>query len=93
MEELECFNVARTYDDLIGTGGFKWQERMMILIGEPICPASAWSQLNKEDPPNTLLASDFQSAISENCAAIYRLRETSNLPTCGGGITLHLIQS
>ena len=33
---------------------------------------------------------DFLTATSENCAAIYRLREASHLPSSGGGITLNL---
>ena len=30
----------------------------------------------------------FQTATSENCAAIYRLRETSYLPSSAGGMAL-----
>ena len=33
---------------------------------------------------------DFLTATSTNCAAIYRLREASHLPSSGGGITLNL---
>ena len=35
---------------------------------------------------------NFKTASSENCAAIYRLRETSHIPSSGGGITLNLSQ-
>ena len=35
---------------------------------------------------------DFQTATSENCAAIYRLRETSHQPSSSVGITLNLSQ-
>ena len=36
--------------------------------------------------------SEFQTATSENCAAIYRLRETSHLSCSGGGKALNLSQ-
>ena len=35
---------------------------------------------------------DFQTATSENCAAIFSLKETSHLPSRGDGITLNLSQ-
>ena len=41
--------------------------------------------LNKSSRGTHLSCSEFQTATLENCAAIYRLRETSHLCCSGGG--------